>query len=118
MELPNTLDPVAAENYLAAISKAPRVTLDNVNRIMSEVEYFVQVPTGTTTTIASAFLRGFHLGDGHSYCVNKDNFNAAFGEKSACEKAEQVATEAVWKLLGGALFLHNNPDLIQGNSND
>lgn len=101
------------EALLASISKAPRVTLDQVNKIMGEVQYWVEVPEGTTTTIASAFLRGFHLADGHSYCVNAENFNAEFGKKYALEKAESNAKDAVWKILGSLMFAHNNPDLFQ-----
>lgn len=106
------------EALLASISTAPRVTLDQVNQVMKEVEYWVEVPTGTTTTIASAFIRGFHLADGHSYCVNPENFNAEYGEKSAIAKAEANAKDAVWKMLGTLLFAHNNSDLFKEQSND
>lgn len=101
------------EAFLASNSKAPRVTLDQVNKIMGEVQYWVEVPEGTTTTIASAFLRGFYLADGHSCCVNAENFNAEVGKKYALEKAESNAKVAVWKLLGSLMFAHTNPDLFQ-----
>ena len=101
------------EAFLASNSKALRVTLNQVNKIMGEVQYWVEVPEGTTTTIASAFLRGLHLADGHSYCVNAENFNAEFGKKYALEKAESNAKDAVWKLLGSLMFAHNNAELFK-----
>ena len=100
------------EEHLQTISTAPRVTLEKVEALMDEVQYWVHVPAGTTTTIASAFLRGFHLADGHSYCINAENFNADFGKESALTKAHSNAKDAIWKLLGSAMFIHNNKDLF------
>lgn len=114
----NTLDEAAAENYLQGISVAPRVTLEEVDRLHSLVDYYVEVIPNTTTTSATAFLNGFHLSTEHSYCVNAANFNAEYGKKAALDKASASAKEAIWKMLGTLMFAYNNPQLFQGNSND
>lgn len=118
MDKLNTLDEVATEKYLQKISVAPRVELEEVNRLLGLVEYYVQLIPGTTTTAVEAFLNGFHLATEHSYCVNAVNFNAEYGKKAALEKAEVSAKEAIWKLLGTLLFAYSNPQLFQGNQND
>lgn len=112
----DTLNETATEAYLADVSTAPRVTLDEVNRLLELVEYKLYRIPGTTTTTAYAFLNGYHLATEHSYCVNAANFKAEFGEKSATDKAKVSAKEALWQLLGTLLFAHNNPQLFKGST--
>ena len=106
-------NPESVEAFLATTSKHPRVCHKDVQALLAHVEYFVVVPEGTSTTIASAFLNGFHLGDGHSYCIYPENFNADFGKEAALEKASKEAENAIWKMLGTLLFAYNNAELFK-----
>lgn len=118
MNIPTIENEEATEAFLAERATAPRVTLAEVNRLHSLVEYKHIIHRDTTTTIVSAYLNGFHLADGHAYCINEENFIKEYGIKSATEKASANAKDAIWKMLGTLLFAHNNPDLFKEQSND
>lgn len=118
MDIPSTNNEQATEEFLAENAKAPRVTLAEVERLHALVEYKHIIHRDTTTTVVSAFLNGFHLADGHSYCINEENFIKEYGIKAATEKASDNAKDAIWKMLGTLLFVHKNPDLFKDQSND
>lgn len=89
---------------------APRVTPDQVNAIMARVQFDTRHIEGTTTTISMANLvsrdgqRKFTLAIGHSACVSPENFDAKIGIDIARSKAEQLAKDKLWELLGFSLF--------------
>lgn len=78
-----------------------KVTKEQIDAIMDDVTYHVYRVPDTTTTIAVAFDKdGFSLGVGMSACVDPTNFNAADGEKYACEDAEKKSITKLWELEG------------------
>ena len=78
-----------------------KVTKEQIDAIMVDVTYHVYRVPDTTTTIAVAFDKdGFSLGVGMSACVDPTNFNAADGEKYACEDAEKKSITKLWELEG------------------
>ena len=80
---------------------APKVTPEQIELLMTEVQYFVDVVPGTTTTLATAVDKnGFTLAVGISACVSPENFNAEIGKKYAVEDAEKKARSELWKLEG------------------
>lgn len=91
----------------------PRVTAQDVQKLMQQLTYLYEQPVGTTSTFAHAFLGGFYISTGHSACVDPANFKPHLGMKYAREKAEMLAREKLWELEGYALFkqlnLENKP---------
>lgn len=84
---------------------APRVTSEQIDRLMARVVYITEVPAGTTTTFVHAFLDGvFHLATGFSACVSPENFNAALGVAIAKPKATAQARDKLWELEGYRLY--------------
>lgn len=83
---------------------APRVTLADVDAMMTRVSYRVAYFSGTTSTIVAAFLDDeFYLACGHSACVSKENFDPEIGFKFAKVSAERLARDKLWELEGYAL---------------
>ncbi|MDR5839335.1 Gp49 family protein [Caballeronia sp. LZ034LL] len=89
-----------SEEKLAAVAKAPRVSLADVERAIreSKVTYTV-LPNGRTTVCQIELFGGRFSVEGQSACVSKENFNQEMGEKFALERA----TDEVWKALGTVL---------------
>jgi hypothetical protein len=90
---------------------APRISPEQVNALLSRVDYVTTVPEGTTSTFTHAYLvskdgkKHFHLATGHSACVSPENFNAQIGADIAISKARQAAKDKLWELLGFNLFM-------------
>jgi hypothetical protein len=87
----------------AAGLTAPRVTAEQVQALMDKLTWRYEQPEGTTSTFAHAYLGRFYLTTGHSACVSPENFNAALGQKYACEQAEGKARDKLWELEGWLL---------------
>lgn len=115
-----TKDQDVTSTELAAAGKTgPRVTRDWIQALMTNVEYRVDVPEGTTTTFVHAFLNGtFFLASGFSACVDPANFVAAIGERIATEDAMKKAENALWLLEGYKLYAQLNTPVVAGDIND
>lgn len=89
---------------------ARRVTLDDINNLMSQVVYCSDIrPNGSTTILVNAFLRGnFYLASGMSACVSLENYNQELGLKIATQKAQDAARNKLWELEGYALHREMN----------
>ncbi len=83
---------------------APRVTVDDIEKLMTEVTYKCHVIEGTNTTIAAAILpigeKMFTLDFGMSSPASNANFNAALGEEAAIKEAVIKARNKLWELEG------------------
>ena len=79
---------------------APRITNDQITKLMESVNYHTYVVPGTTTTVAVAMLDGFTLCQEITACVDPANFDAELGKKYAIEKAASVARNKLWELEG------------------
>ena len=81
---------------------APRVTLEQINQLMSRVVYCYEYrPNGSTVTMAHALLDGrFYLTTGVSACVSAANYNARIGQEMATANAARQAREKLWELEG------------------
>ena len=105
------------EQELKEITKAPRVTFDQITELMKRVTYVVvQRPDNTTSTFVHAYLDGkFLLGTGFSACVSEENFNPEIGERVAKEKAKQEAQNKLWELEGYSLYksMKEQPKVIE-----
>ncbi len=86
---------------------APRLTSAHVNQLMDGVVFDFHVVEGTTTTICTALLNGFHLAVGTSGCVDARNFDRAVGQKYAQIDAQQKAEDKLWELEGYHLHKAN-----------
>lgn len=115
-----TKDQDVTSTELAAAGKTgPRITRDWIQALMTNVEYRVDVPEGTTTTFVHAFLNGtFFLASGFSACVDPANFVAAIGERIATEDAMKKAENALWLLEGYKLYAQLNTPVVAGDIND
>ncbi|WP_156480662.1 Gp49 family protein [Thauera humireducens] len=85
---------------------APRITLADIDALMSRIVYTFDVrPNGSTTTLAHAFLDGkFYLATGVSSCVSVENFDAELGKDMAMGSAKAAAEDKLWELEGYALW--------------
>jgi hypothetical protein len=94
------MDTAAAEKLLTAGAKAPRVSLEEVERAIKEGKVtFTVLPNGRTT-VAQVEIFGERFScEGYSACVSKENFNQEMGESAALK----LATNEVWKALGTVL---------------
>ncbi|MRT30799.1 Gp49 family protein [Herbaspirillum sp. CAH-3] len=91
---------------------APRVTPEDIDRLMARVQYLGGRVGDTTSTVVHAFLDGkFLLASGHSACVSPENFDADIGTDIARKQAEAKAREKLWELEGYVLFLNLNSRL-------
>lgn len=100
---------ITSTELAAAGKTGPRVTREQIQALMSKVEYRADVPEGTTTTFVHAFLNGtFFLASGFSACVDPANFVAAIGERIAMEDAMKKAEQALWLLEGYKLYAELN----------
>lgn len=79
---------------------APRITNDQITKLMESVNYHTYVVPGTTTTVAVAMRDGFTLCQEITACVDPANFDAELGKKYAIEKAASVARNKLWELEG------------------
>ena len=83
---------------------APRITVDDIEKLMTEVTYKCHVIEGTNTTIAAAILpigeKMFTLDFGMSSPASNANFNAALGEEAAIKEAVIKARNKLWELEG------------------
>lgn len=88
---------------------APRITPAMIDALMARVTHVLDVPYGTTSTFAHAYLDGrFFLASGHSACVSPENFDAEIGERIAKSKAESAARDKLWELEGYRLYRELN----------
>ena len=82
----------------------PRVTKEQIDNLMNQVEYHTCVISGTTTTIATAILpigiSKFTLAMTKSACVDPRNFNAQLGAKYAIQDCVNAARDKLWELEG------------------
>lgn len=85
----------------------PRVRLEQIDQLMSQVEVHTYIIPGTTTTVATAVLPIAHikftLATEISACVDPRNFNAELGASIARDKALHRTREKLWELEGYAL---------------
>tara|TARA_R110000744_G_scaffold240701_3_gene358103 strand:+ start:1219 stop:1539 length:321 start_codon:yes stop_codon:yes gene_type:complete len=83
---------------------APRVTPDQIDSLMDDVNVHCYIVPGTTTTVATAFLsNGFTLGCEFSACASPENFDAAIGISIAKGNVLATARKKLWELEGYSL---------------
>lgn len=82
----------------------PRVTKEQIDSLMNQVEYHTCFISGTTTTIATAILpigiSKFTLAMTKSACVDPRNFNGQLGAKYAIQDCVNAARDKLWELEG------------------
>ena len=82
----------------------PRVTKEQIDNLMNQVEYHTHIVSGTTTTIATAILpigiSKFTLAMTKSACVDPRNFNAKLGADYAIQDCVNAARDKLWELEG------------------
>lgn len=82
----------------------PRVTKEQIDSLMHQVEYHTHIVSGTTTTIATAILSigisKFTLAMTKSACVDPRNFNAQLGADYAIQDCVNAARDKLWELEG------------------
>lgn len=82
----------------------PRVTLDEIQSKMEEVQYDCHIVPGTTTTVVTAYIVmghvNFTLVTEIMACVDPRNFNEELGKKYGIEKAKKSAMDKLWELEG------------------
>lgn len=87
--------------------EAPRVTLDQIENLMEQVQFKFHVVEGTTTTVCTAVLPMgddfFTLATEYSACASPENFNVEIGQQAAQRRALNAARDALWVLEGYAL---------------
>lgn len=94
----------ALETKLAKQAVAPRVTLDQINELVHQLEFKTHHFPGTTTTVAIAVMpNGFVAGIGKSSSVSLQNFNSVYGAEIAIDDARKIAKEKLWELEGYVL---------------
>lgn len=76
------------------MSNAPRVTLEEVQAAIREIDYVV-LPDGRTTVCMLTLDNGFTV-RGESSCVCIENFDAEIGKNIAYKDAQ----DKLWPLLG------------------
>lgn len=84
---------------------APRVTPDQIEKLMANVEYDHYIVPNTTTTVVTAMLMFKHespftLAIGMSATASMDNFDEAIGYKVALMNASADARKKLWQLEG------------------
>lgn len=84
---------------------APRVTLEQINKLLDDVIYHAYVVPDTTTTVAVAYLasNGFTLACEFSACASPENFEEEIGAAIAKARAYDAARNKLWELEGYAL---------------
>lgn len=87
---------------------APRVTPDDVERVIKGEEYVVR---GTLTLCILTLQNGFQV-TGESACADPANFNEELGRKIARGKAK----EKIWPMLGYVLRERLHKEQTHGNS--
>ncbi len=88
------------EQELAALARAPRVTLSQVESRIRQVQYVI-LPDGRTTICMLTLLNGFTV-RGESSCVSVENFNKELGERYSYNKAK----DKIWELEAYLLAEH------------
>lgn len=95
--MPNNLESDIQEKGLT-------ITPEHIANLMSKLTYHQVVPSGTTTTITTAFTKigdcEFSLGTSIMACVDKRNYNAELYFKYGKAKAEAIAEDKLWELEG------------------
>lgn len=80
---------------------APRVTPDQIDALVDELDIWVCHIPGTTTTVAVAFDKnGFSVANTVSACASPENFDEDIGLQIAADRVESMAREEFWKLEG------------------
>lgn len=87
---------------------APRVTPEQIDALMENVNYWVHRVDETTTMVSTALLTmpngdKFTLATEYSACASPANFDFEIGQEIACEKAERSARNMLWLLEGYSL---------------
>lgn len=82
---------------------APRVSQEQIESLMAQLEYKTHIVDGTNTTMAIALFNGFSVATGQTACVDPENFNEELGRKYAIQNAENAARDKLWELEGWRL---------------
>lgn len=77
-----------------ANSNVPRITPEQIDSKISEVDYYVF--PGTTLTVCCIITTNGFIVTGESACVSKENFDIEIGKKIAFARAR----EKIWALEG------------------
>jgi hypothetical protein len=87
---------------------APKRTTVTLNGIMDKIKgvTYTLLPNGRTTVCQLTLENGFTV-EGQSACVDKNNFNAATGEKFAYEDAINNMWKFEGYLLAEELYLRS-----------
>jgi len=96
---------IEKEIHEKGLDKAPRISLDDIKKLMDRVLYTSQQPYGTTSTHVHGYLDGkFYLASGHSAAVSMENFDIDLGYRIAKDKAEAATKNKLWELEGYRLY--------------
>lgn len=102
-----TSDKDMQADFESAGAVYPKVKVERIDELMSQVKYDVHICPGTTTTVVTAMLPmgpiNFTLCTEIMACVDSRNFNAELGAKYGIEKAEVAARDKLWELEGYSL---------------
>lgn len=80
---------------------APRISVKEIDELMSQVTYYIHHIPDTTTIQVTAFDKnGFSLTSELSACASPENFDFEIGKNIALEKCEKSARDELWKLEG------------------
>lgn len=89
---------------MSEVQTKNRVTMDQVDAILSECVFEANQPDGRTSTFVHVYTKdGYLVGQGHSACVDPANYNAERGLEAAQGKAYGDAVNELFKLEGYAL---------------
>lgn len=110
MTQPQTMaqkDQAMQDDFEASGSIYPKVTVEQINRLMERLEFDTHVVPGTTTTLATAYIRmgpvKFTIATDYTACVDPRNYDADKGAFYAIEKVKITARNQLWVLEGYAL---------------
>lgn len=81
------------------LTSGPRLTPDDIDRVIVQTEYHVFAPT--TTVCCITLINGYTV-IGHSACVSPANFNEGIGREIAFKNARAQ----IWMLEGYLLAQH------------
>lgn len=81
------------------LTRGPRLTPDDIDRVIVRSEYHVFAPT--TTVCCITLINGYTV-IGQSACVSPENFNEGIGREIAFKDARQK----IWALEGYLLAQH------------
>lgn len=97
LQLRDTPEATVESEIVAKGLTAPRVTLERIDEVILNTEFYVF--PGTTLTVCCLTLKNGYTVLGESACASPANFDAKLGEKIAFENARKK----IWALEGYAL---------------